>query len=232
MRWVLPDGAGGRRRPLRHHRRHPRQRPGLNKLEIVDSGATATSPPPWAAAAGHRPAPRYRRPSPRRRARSVAFDLATSMNSVRGANAGLGGVSGSNLFTAPPRSPVPPLPSTSIRRSPPTRGCSPPPPRRRHRLQQPAPGLLAVRDQAVGGKTLSDAAIAIVGDVGTRAAEARPRHAISRSAITSPACAIDLRRRSRRGDGWSVQHASEAMTKFLARSTECSRTSSHDSDRR
>jgi flagellar hook-associated protein 1 FlgK len=152
-----------------------------------------------------------------------AFDLATAMNGVHAGGAGLDGVSGRNLFST----------SATVSGSAAALDVDPAVAADSRRLASGTPGrgpgdnqgalaLLALRDQPIAGggtRTLGDAAIAVLGDVGMRAAETEA--AASRDAAVSDHLAglrdslagVDLDEELSKLV--QFQHASEAMTRFL-----------------
>lgn len=226
LRWVLPDGAvvvdGDRAAQITTT---PDPITGLRRVEIVDGASrrdvTATLS---AGRLGGELAFRdVDSVATATRLDQLAFDLAASVNTVHRGNAGLDGVTGRDLI----------VPITTVAGAASSIGLDPAIAADPDLLASAAPppagpstnagilGLLALRNAIVsGGGTLSSAAIGVVGDVGTRAAEAAAE--AMRDATISDHLAglrdslsgVDLEEELAKLVHF--QHASEAMTRFLS----------------
>ncbi len=154
----------------------------------------------------------------------LAHDVATGLNAVHAAHAGLDGVAGRPLFTAPAAvtgaaaglAVDPALAADPERLALARVGSGP-------GDNQGALALLAMRDQAIasgGTQTLGAAAIDILGEVGRRASEARGAHtrdaAIAEhvAGLRDSLAGVDLDEEL--ASLVHFQHAAEAMTRFLS----------------
>ncbi len=226
MRWVLPDGAmlvdGDRAASIVAT---PDPATGRNRLEIVDGNhrrdVTATL------SGGRLGADLHFRDVDAAGAAAaldqLAFDVASSFNAAHAANAGLDGISGRNLFTVPAAvagaaaalelEPAVAADSRALASAAPGAGGG---------SNTGALALLALRAQPVasGGRTLSDASITMLGDIGGAAAQAAA--AADRDAaigehlagLRDALAGVDLDEEM--ATLVQFQHASEAMTRFLS----------------
>lgn len=153
----------------------------------------------------------------------LAFDLAAAVNTAHQAGAGLDGVTGRNLFT--PLAAVTGAAST-IAVDPallanPTFLASAAPPPAGPGTNQGVVALLALRSTIIsGGVTASDAAIGLLGEVGTSAAQAAIEAARDAAigdhlaGLRDALSGVDLEEELAKLVHF--QHASEAMTRFLS----------------
>jgi flagellar hook-associated protein 1 len=226
MRWVLPDGAAlvdGERAASVVATPDPVT--GRSTVEIVDG--TSRRDVTASLGGGSIGADLHFRDVAAAEAATrldqFAYDLATQMNGVHAANAGLDGVSGRNLFTAPGAvagaaaafavDPAIAADSRLLATAAPGAGPG---------SNSGAIALIALRDAAVstGGHTLLESAIDVVGVVGLSAAEAEAAaerdEAVSESlaGLRDSISGVDLDEEMSKLV--QFQHASEAMTKFLS----------------
>lgn len=226
MRWILPDGAavvdGNRAATIAAT---PDPVTGLHKLEIVDgrSRRDVTASLSAGALGGELTFRDVDCARAAARLDQLAFDFAGAANTAHRAGAGLDGVTGRDLIT--------PLASVTgaaaaiavdpaVAADPDLLASAAPPPAGPG-TNQGILGLLALRTTIVtSGGTLSDAAIDVLGDVGTSAAEAAAEAARDASiadhiaGLRDALSGVDLDEELAKLV--QFQHASEAMTRFLS----------------
>ncbi len=227
LRWVLPDGAvlvdGDRAATVATS---TDASTGFRRVEIVDGAARrdVTVTLSGGSLAAELELRDVDGAAAAARLDQFAFDLSSTMNSIHAANAGLDGATGRNLFG----------PAATVTGAAAAIDVDPAIAADPRLLAAGAPGsgagdnrgalaLIALRDQAIasgGTQTLGDAAIALLGDVGTRAAEAGD--AAERDTVIDEHLAglrdslsgVDLQEELAKLVHF--QHASEAMTRFLS----------------
>jgi len=226
MRWVLSDGAvvvDGKRAAAITATTDPAT--GLHKVEIVDgtSRRDVTNTLAAGSLSGELAFRDVDSVAAAANLDQLAFDLAQAANATHQANAGLDGVTGRNLFT--PIGTVAGA-AASIALDPALAAdsellASAAPPPAGPGTNAGVVGLLALRTVTLtSGGTLSDAAINVLGAVGTSAAEAAADAARDAdisdhiAGLRDSLSGVDLNEELAKLVHF--QHASEAMTKFLS----------------